>query len=256
MPCARIVCPRPDRARQVVRVLVPPLQAREVAEDADAEPMIVAVAVIVAQIVAGTSWTASTGRQRIVEYPTARNERVPIGRDAPRIKASDVAQEMKGVRAEIADHAGLARDLGVGPPGACLCPPSSRGVAFLPRRVLGGNEADRTEMAVARQPGGVSHHCVRGVAVGHGQYEATLLCESHQLGGALRVTASVASHRRPKCLPGQESAGDCKVAVVRRRDGNRQIDAVGSLRLAMGHLRVVGVDAIMCHTQLCPERSC
>lgn len=87
------------------------------------------------------------------------------------------------MRAEVANHAGEAGDVRVGPPCGLLVPALFQGSGRPARGVLHVRERDASQLAVAHHPGRVAHHGVGRVAVRNREDGAIVSGGPHQFRG-------------------------------------------------------------------------
>ena len=218
---------------QVLRIFVAPLQARVVAEHPNAQAVLVA---------GGRHGRPHGGRRavgqrepdgRVVEHPSSWDERAQLGRHAGGLESGDVAQQVKRMGADVADGAGRPTDVGIHAPLIDL----RRRPA---RRVLCGDEPDPAEIAVADHSGGVSNHRVGRIDMGHSEDRVARPGDRDQFGRRARVVGQwlLAHHRDARF---EEGLCDLEVGVV---GGDHRDDVEASRGFLLGHLAVVGVDAL------------
>ena len=137
------------------------------------------------------------------------------------------------MRADVAGGAAGARLLRVGAPRRLLLAGAARSFGQPVLRIFGLHDADVAELALRDHLARLPHHRIGGVVVGQHEHLAGLLDQRRELlgigeVGGQRLVADDVDAGFEKRL------GRRIVHVVRRHDRHR-LDAVGALRLGLGH---------------------
>ena len=126
---------------------------------------------------------------------------------------------------------------------ACFCPSASIGRRQPVLDVFGAHDADGAERARRNQFAGVAHHGVAGVVQRDGEDETGLFRKRREFFGLLEASRQrlVADDVDAGI---EERAGNGNMEVIGRDDDDR-LDAVGTLGLGFGHLKIVGIGALL-----------